>query len=238
MTPLLLLLALPLAEPPSVYLIGNSLTNDTQPERLDAGPEFHIDCGKSLPYIEENSEQPCKKDSRLWPDALANGRYDVVSMQTHYGSTMAGDVAAISRWIAMQPQARVVLHTGWAKSAQFDEERASTDTSGKMVHSLAWFEELQRQLEAAHPDRTFTRTRCCEALWKIADEAVAGDAPIDSIEELYRDAIHLDLGAGRYLMHNLMRLAVGQQPIAEWERPIEPELKTYLDEQIAYWAVQ
>ena len=39
---------------PSYYLIGNSLTWDTVPSKLDGDVQWHVDCGKSLPFIYEN----------------------------------------------------------------------------------------------------------------------------------------------------------------------------------------
>ena len=224
--------------PATVYLIGNSLTNDTRPDRLATRPDFHIDCGKSLPYIEAHPEMPCKRDSRLWPEALAAAEYEQLVMQSHYGATLEEEVATISRWMAMQPAAEIIIHTGWAKHEPFAEERGQTNTSGPMRHSSAWYAALLNRLRATHPDRTITRTRCADALWKIADEIAAGDAPFEQLDAIYRDAIHMELGPGRYLMHNLMRLALGQDPVTEWAEPIEPPVKTYLDEQITYWAAQ
>ncbi|MEZ5950923.1 MAG: hypothetical protein R3C12_17255 [Planctomycetaceae bacterium] len=38
-------------------------------------------------------------------------------------------------------------------------------------------------------------------------------APLRNIEEMYRDAIHMQIGPGRYLMHNRMRQVLGQPRI-------------------------
>ena len=54
----------------SYYLIGNSLTWDTAPSLLDGDVQWHVDCGKSLPYIMAHPEMPCVKTSTLWPQAL------------------------------------------------------------------------------------------------------------------------------------------------------------------------
>lgn len=67
------------------YLIGNSLTWDTRPARLDGDVQWHVDCGVSLPFIFANPEKPCVKSSALWPTALRDKQYDVVSVQPHYG---------------------------------------------------------------------------------------------------------------------------------------------------------
>ena len=91
-------------EPTRFYLVGNSLTWDTVPSRLDGDAQWHVDCGKSLPYIVEHLEEPCVKTSTLWPAALKEKQYDVISLQVHYGSTLAQDVAAISQLIKNQPR--------------------------------------------------------------------------------------------------------------------------------------
>jgi hypothetical protein len=38
----------------------------------------------------------------------------------------------------------------------------------------------------------------------------AGNAPTDAFLELHRDAIHMNVTVGRYLMHKLIRQAFGQ----------------------------
>ena len=49
----------------SYFLIGNSLTWDTVPSKLDGDVQWHVDCGKSLPFIYENPQKPCVKTSTL-----------------------------------------------------------------------------------------------------------------------------------------------------------------------------
>lgn len=55
---------------PRIFLIGNSLTWDTIPAKLDGHVQWHVDCGKSLKYINEHPEEPCVKTSSLWPQTL------------------------------------------------------------------------------------------------------------------------------------------------------------------------
>ncbi|MBU6179199.1 MAG: hypothetical protein KGR69_06015, partial [Verrucomicrobia bacterium] len=101
----------------SFYLIGNSLTQDTVPQKLDGDVQWHIDCGKSLPFLYENPEKPCVKSSMIWPEALKAKQYDLVSAQVHYGSTVEEDVAVLSEFVRMQPKAVFVIHSGWARAA-------------------------------------------------------------------------------------------------------------------------
>ena len=61
----------------------------------------------------------------------------------------------------------------------------------------------------------------------IADDIAAGKAPIAELKDLYRDAIHMKLDTGRFLMHNAMRQSLGQPLLTNWP-PIDAEIKKYL----------
>ena len=213
----------------SVYLIGNSLTWDTVPSALDGDVQWHVGCGKSLPYLFANPENPCVKSSTLWPRALKEKQYDVISLQSHYGATLTEDATVISEWMAMQPKAEVVIHTGWPRSASQAEEWASQEKDGKMTHSLAYIDELIALLRRQHPDRVIRRTRAMDALQWVVEDVAAGKAPFDELAFLYRDAIHMNTQTGRYMMHNLMRHAVGQKASIAGFSKIDPKIKDYLD---------
>jgi hypothetical protein len=190
---------------------------------------WHVDCGKNLTYIHDHPREPCVDTSRPWPEALRTARYDFVCVQPHYGTTIAEDVAVISKWIALQSQAVFVIHTGWARHALLDEEYAAADPAGPLTHSPAYFEELLRRLRGQHPAREFRVTGAIEYLHRISADIRAGQAPLNSIAELYRDDIHMTTGAGRYLMHNVLRRALDQPLQSDGFQEIDPELKSYLD---------
>ncbi len=217
----------------SFYLIGNSLTQDTVPAKLDGDVQWHIDCGKSLPYIFENPAEPCVKTSKLWPEALGAKRYDVVSVQVHYGGTLATDAAVLSEFVRMQPTGVFVIHSGWARARSRAEEYAGTAEGETMEHSPAYLDKLLATLRELHPDRVFRQTRAQDLLARIAEDIEAGRAPFARIEEIYRDDIHLDRITGRYLMHNAMRHALGQpRSIVGFEEipsPVQEYLDTVLD---------
>ncbi len=228
----LLLLALPTpgqADTPSYYLIGNSLTQDTVPSRLDGDVQWHVDCGKSLPFIYENPAKPCVENSTIWPEALKSKRYDFVSVQVHYGSTLDQDATVISTFVMMQPDAVFVIHSGWARAASREAEYARKSAEGRMEHSPAYLDALIARLKDAHPDRTFRQTHAQDLLATIAADIKAGKSPFSRIEDLYRDDIHLNVVTGRYLMHNAMRHALGQpRSLVEFEK-IPTAVKDYFD---------
>lgn len=215
--------------PNSVYLIGNSLTWDTAPPRLDGDVQWHVDCGVSLPYIFSNPAKPCVKESTIWPTALRAKQYEIVSVQPHYGATLAQDVETISAWMKLQPRAVFVIHSGWAFHARRADEFVSYTTPTEMVHSPGYLRALLSELRRLHPERTLRQTFVQNLLAQVAEDIRAEKAPLKNVEALYRDPIHLTLDHGRYLAHNAMRRALGQPRSTAGFETLEPELKQYLD---------
>lgn len=216
-------------ESTSYYLIGNSLTWDTVPQELDGDVQWHVDCGVPLTHIYAKPEQPCVKTSTIWPKALRDKQYDVISVQPHYGSTLAQDVETISAWMKLQPNAVFVIHSGWAFHAKQADEFASFTSPRQMTHSPGYIRTLIRELRRLHPHRKFRQTYTQNLLAQIAEDIAAKRAPLADVESLYRDAIHLTKDHGRYLAHNAMRRAMGQPRSAKGFPKQNPELKQYLD---------
>ena len=217
----------------SYYLIGNSLTWDTVPVWMDGDVQWHVDCGKSLPFMYANPAEPCVKTSTLWTKALAEKQYDVVSMQSHYGVTLEEDVATISKWVDMQPTAEFVIHTGWAHHETRATEYISKNISATMQHSPKYIDALLDRLRKKYPGREFRQTHAIDLLAKIAADVASGRAPFKSVSDLYRDKIHVKIDTGRYLMHNCMRHALGQPRSAIHYEKLDPKIKTYLDDVLA-----
>ena len=215
------------------YLIGNSLTWDTVPTWMDGDVQWHVDCGKSLPFMHANPEEPCVKTSTLWPKALVEKQYDVLSVQPHYGATLNEDVATISKWVDMQPQAEFVIHTGWAHHEKRAAEYASKNISATMQHSPKYIAALLDRLRKKYPGREFRQTHAIDLLAKIAADVEAGKAPFKSVSDLHRDKIHVKIDTGRYLMHNCMRHALGQPKSAVHYEKLDPKIKAYLDSVLA-----
>lgn len=214
---------------PSYFLIGNSLTWDTVPSALSGDVQWHVDCGVNLPYIFAHPEKPCVKTSTLWPKAFAEKQYDFVSVQPHYGSTLAQDVETISAWMKLQPKAVFVIHTGWAFHARRAEEFAAYAAPVQMEHSPAYFRALSEKLWETNPGRTITTTHAQTLLAQVEEDIAAGESPLKRVEELYRDDIHLTHDAGKYLMHNAMRRAFLQPRSGTGFEKLDPKLKAYLD---------
>lgn len=216
--------------PKKNFLIGNSLTWDTIPELLGDDTQWHVDCGKPLPYIFENPEKPCVKSSNIWPKALAGHQFDQVSFQPHYGSNLASDLRTISQWIDLQPDAEIIIHTGWAFHADRQEEFTNPVVCNDvMQHSPVYFNALLKKLQDKYPTRTIRRTYAMDLLQLAHQDILDGKSPINSVAELYRDKIHMTHEGGRYLMHNAMRHALGQPFSSVGFSKTPKELKVYLD---------
>lgn len=218
----------------SYYLIGNSLTWDTLPGKLAGDVQWHVDCGVSLPHIHARPEKPCVTTSTLWPSALRDKQYDVLSVQPHYGSTLAQDIEVISAWLKLQPRAVCVIHTGWARHPARADEFASYTQPVTMVHSPTYIRALLADLRQRYPDREFRSTLAQNLLAVVAEDIAAGRAPLKQIATLYRDDIHMTLDHGRYLMHNAMRRALGQPSSRTGFEKSDPALLGYLDSVLAW----
>lgn len=223
------------AKPKSYFLIGNSLTWDTTPSLLDGDVQWHVDCGVNLQHIYAHPEKPCVKTSTLWPKAMNDKQYDFVSVQPHYGSTVAQDVETISAWMKLQPKAVFVIHSGWAFHARRADEFGAYAAPTQMEHSPAYFRKLIAELRKAHPGREIRQTMAQNLLAQI-DQDIAADygAPLHDVKQLYRDDIHLTHDAGKYLMHNAMRRALGQAPSTKGFEKVTPKMKAYLDGVVKY----
>lgn len=232
--PILLLLFfwqnLPAQEGPrqvqEIFLIGNSLTWDTLPPLLGEGVAWHVDCGKNLKYIYENPSEPCVKSSMIWTEALKTESYDILCVQPHFGTTLAEDVTVISAWLDLQPKAKLVIHTGWNRSADFEAVYHAKPDGDQMAHQPSYFEKLMAALQEKYPQREITTTRAIQVLNDVYQDIQRGQAPFEKFDEIYRDAIHLDNQTGRYLMHNLLRLSLGME-CSDQGFQIEPEHKEY-----------
>jgi hypothetical protein len=222
----------------SFFVIGNSLTWDTVPGLLSGDVQWHVDCGKSLPFLRANPDKPCVKSSTLWPAAFKQKQYDVVSVQPHYGSTLIQDVETISAWMKTQPKAVFVIHSGWAHHAAREEEFANPDPTEKMQHSPAYYRALVAELRRLHPGRTLRQTRAINLLAQIAEDIAAKKAPFDDITDLHRDVIHMKHESGKYLMHNAMRHALGQPMSAVGFKEMDANVRRYLNGVLALLTIE
>ena len=193
----------------TVFMLGNSLTWDTRPWNVDDS-QWHVYCNKNLKYIQENPTGHCISSSLPWTIAMTEHEYDKVVVQPYFGTTLSEDVQIITGWMDLQPQAEFVLHTGWTgpnSVANFFNPNVDVMQTSP---TDAYFNQLEAELAERRPGQKVTRTQAGETLFRISQDIDLGQSPFDDIAELYRDSIHMSYTDGRYLMNNLMRLALDQ----------------------------
>ncbi len=216
-----------IAEKQTVYLIGNSLTWDTLPGLLDGDAMWHVDCGKNLEYIYENPSKPCVRTSVPWTKALREHQFEYLCVQPHFGTTVDRDSEIISKWVEMQPNAKLVIHTGWTHHRSIADHYHADCSDKKMRHSPAYFDMLSERLRKRFPKLEIRSTGATSVMHEICQDISKQEAPIASIDALYRDDIHVTTGAGRYLMHNLMRISLDQK-VSQQGFQVEEPLRSYL----------
>lgn len=236
--PLLCLFSTSVTANADIFLVGNSLTWDSRPMLLDEPSDFHIRSGRNLKHIYENPFDLSPTEAVSWQDALTTNEYDVIVIQPHFGTTLEEDVEVISAFMDLQPDAEIVIHTGWARHEDFVAAYETTDHGGMMTHSPSYFDDLQASLQSEYADRTISRTRHIDVLYEISQDIDAGVAPFQNFSELFRDTIHATIFEGRYLAHNLLRDALGM-PLSRvgfetqsGELKFSEENRMYFDEKI------
>ena len=234
-----LLFAMPLRSMERVFLIGNSLTNDTDPMRFgavegDPVVEYQIAGGQNLTWQlthpdggEGDGTAKLTKTSKPWGTALGDKPYDVLVIQPYLGTTKEEDIAAISHWMEMETQqaAKVLIHIGWGNRRTFLASFSDPGTD-KTNHSVAYFDSLIEALRVKYPERTIVRDYGLELLKAMHEDTAVGHSPFQDIFgpdikfkemteaqksslEVYRDDLHMNNLVGYYLMHNHLRLSLG-----------------------------
>lgn len=212
----------------AIFTIGNSLTWDTKPASLDGDVDYHIYCNRNLKYIHDNPQSHCISSSTPWTTALSTKQYDWISVQPFSGTTLDEDVSIISGWMAMQPEAKLVIHPGWSAFSVFPTAYEAGNPDDMMRPSPEYVSDLIARLNLVEPLREIRSTRTNDLLYSIWQDTEAGIGPFSSMDELARDQIHMGYNTGRYLAHNALRLAI-DQPISESSFTIDAKFKSYFD---------
>ena len=205
------------------------MTYDTLPFHLDGDVDFHIYCNKNLQYIRDNPDGHCISTSTPWTTALVDNTYETLMIQPFDGTSLTQDVEIISGWMDMQPDADILLHTGWARHDQLSEVLALGNPDNMMRPNFQYFEDLVAALEVRHAGRKISSNHAFAYLAQIENNALRGIGPYDELSDIYRDQIHMTLGDGRYLMHNVVRKSLGQEFSSEGIT-IDSARQSYLDQ--------
>ena len=220
----------------AVFVLGSSFSWDAQPQFLDGRPEWHIYCGKPLDFIFNNPYGHCLDGSTPWPEVLEPPAlpFGHVTFQPARGEgiTQEQDVSHITHWLADQPLTTIgVIHATWPVQRSWETQLHDANPDHTFTnYSIDYYYDLLEQLELANPGRSFILTRSNEMLDYIFHD---GSAPI-AFEALFRDdSAHMSLDYGRYLQHNALRQATGQEVgIDNSEAGLDPLILDYLDQVI------
>jgi hypothetical protein len=194
----------------SIYCIGNSLTVDCRFDLLDGAVGCNIDSGATLKYCYDTTTADYSfPDSGPWREAFAANQYDFVTVQPSPVTTLNEDATAIVAWMALQPDATFILHTGWAGWSWFETEYHGGNPNNYCVRSPEYMADLTAEVARRTDGRTMVSTRANDAIDMIYHDIENHVGPFTAIDDIYRDAVHLNT-TGRFLAHNLMRQALGQ----------------------------
>ena len=217
-----------------LYSIGNSLTFDAL-RHFGGSFEQTINCNQNLDTIFNNPSDTClpqRAESVPWDEAFATEEFEFVTVQPFRGTSLSQDVAAISEWMRLQPEATFIVHTGWTTPGLRESDFDAPLNPELLSYGPAYFDALIEELESAFPGRTIASTNVIGTLDDIANDIEAGVGPIESIESLYRDAIHFNL-TGQYIATQSFNLLTGT-PLDEAQfSSLSSEVTDYLDQQVA-----
>ncbi len=219
-----------MAKADSIFTMGNSLTWDSRPALLDDDVQWHIACNRNLADAFNHPGDVCIDSSANWQTALQSTDFDYVMLQPFVGTTLAQDTEIVSAIMDLEPEASIVIHTGWPSVNNFEHVYTSRLNTNSMRPSAAYFERLINSVKQIHPGRNVASDRAVDILYAIATDIDAGHAPFASLSELYRDSNHLN-ETGRYVAHNAARLALGQ-PISDEGFHLDAATRKYLDRKI------
>ena len=220
-----------------IFVIGNSLTQDTIPTQY--GADFDIRPNSGLQIIYDSPTTNLLTGSIDWPTAFAATQYDIVSVQPYRTpeetDSLNQNTTVISEWVSLQPNAVFIIHTAWAPFADHAEQYAENGEGeeGFLSWNRGYYEELITRLRTANPGTTFKVNPAINVLEAINRDIVRGIGPYTALSDLYRDTLHIGLeGGGFYLMHNLMRRTLGLPIVNANASEISAQTRLYLNAKI------
>lgn len=204
----------------TLYMIGNSLTWDSRPEKTAATANFsgfpmdvgyHIRCASTLSSIVDDPNTVCidPTETGRFPTALPTFAWDSVSLQHHAreGATLNTDSSAIRTLVelaqtnASNADTTFFIYQPWPKSTQWNSwlDSVSQDPDTRALprreYSYLLFQTVQEQI----PTANFAILPVGDVMFQLDQEMAAGMIPgYSSIQEVYRNSVHLN-GVGRFV---------------------------------------
>ncbi|QDV75553.1 hypothetical protein [Botrimarina mediterranea] len=142
------------------------------------------------------------------PTALPNNDWDYLTLQTFpslSNPTLSNEVARMQDFIASADQGgggqtKIIVYGPWAGKAESAWSQWNTpvadDPDTLANYSASYHNLLYDKVAALNPGRVQLAS-AGKVIREIRDRILAGDAPFNSSDELYRDDIHMSM-AGRF----------------------------------------
>ncbi|MEZ6077534.1 MAG: hypothetical protein R3C56_18250 [Pirellulaceae bacterium] len=122
------------------------------------------------------------------------------------------DLQVISAWMALQPTAGLVIHTGWNRKDNLRRNTMQTMKSTTWFTLQVTFPSLADAIAGQASRSVDSDIAALDALDHIWHDIGAGKISVSVFPEPYRDEIHMTTQAGRYLMHNVLRQSMQNRP--------------------------
>lgn len=207
------------------YHIGNSLTFDSQPEAMEAFAAsrgldhqvgFHIRTSSSLRNILDNPTDVSIEPNEFgaYTQALPNNAWDIVTIQPHPSNspytTLGEDIDSIMSFINLtrtnpaNANTNFYIYQAWPQRGTATYQAQWTAPSpneldSQMVRRREYYNNLIERVRA-ETDANVYMIPVGEVLFELDVRMRAGEIPgFTNINQMYRDALHLSYGAGRFV---------------------------------------
>lgn len=248
----------------NLYCIGNSLTWGAKPGLLEypfsslgyaLEVDYHIACGKSLKYILSDPEFTCvdSLSGDTWIERLSSEaiEFDAVVFQPHLGASLAEELSAISRMIAIATEGGRNLGTNyyilytwprnledlpadalWLQALDLDASEGEA-----MKNTLAHFDYLLSEIRRLHPDTSIHAVPVGSVLYALAEQLkIEDEGASASIADIYADSIHLKWASGEFISHLVLAATLLRSEPSElsfysaWKNAIDINLLSLAEE--------
>ncbi|QDU86721.1 hypothetical protein Pla175_00710 [Pirellulimonas nuda] len=207
----------------SLFMVGNSLTVDSQPVQLGSiaaaqgislSVGQHINCNSSLTTILNNPGTTCVIPAYgTFDTALPGYAWDKVSFQSFAGqnSTMANDVASFNQLTSVLRQnpanadSQLYLYQSWPLIQNWDqwEQPVANTLTQATVHQRDYFDHLLGRIQATEPGTLLIPE--AEVFFRVREAIAAGEITgVASFTEMYRDQTHASYGLGRFVANTTL----------------------------------
>ncbi len=228
-----LVLILPgLASALSLFQVGNSFTFDSKPLGTEAMLEarlgiavdvgYHVRGNQSLDSLWNNPNASGTEltDFGDHTVALPNSSWDYLTVQTFQtnesSNTLGQEVARIQDFVGAADlgsggDTEIIVYGPWAGRSEGNWGRwndpAPADPDFRVAYSSAYHDTLHDEVAALYPGRVRLAS-AGKVIREMRDQIIAGEAPLATTSELYRDTIHLSDDIGRYVASSVIQTSI------------------------------